>query len=367
MDSLILYGGSFDPIHNGHLRIARAASLYLNSDVVFIPAPSPRWKTPNASSKDRLNMLKLALASDGSPSFSISLFEMNSNSEVNYSIDTVRYFARRFKKRKLYFLVGADVTNNFDKWKDAEEIASLCQIVYVSRPGFVFRDDILSRFNMRRIPFDESGEVSSRDIRTLKSLDIPFSVRNYIEQHRLYYFKTLSELESEHRLVHSISVANLACSIALQNKLDNHEQYYIAGLLHDIGKNLPEEESKVLMEKYYKNYISFPEWTYHQFIGEYLSKEKFGIDNRNILNAIKCHATGKKDMNSFDKIIYASDKIEPSRGYDSSSLIDSCMKSYNEGFRTVLKENKIYLESKGYKVDNKLTIECYKQYLGEKK
>ena len=89
------------------------------------------------------------------------------------------------------------------------------------------------------------------------------------------------------------------------------------------------------------------------------------IQDEEIIEAIICHATGKKDMNSFDKIIYASDKIEPSRGYDSTKLIDACMKSYEKGFLKVLKENKIYLESKGYETDNKLTKECYKEYLGE--
>ncbi|MCI7057669.1 MAG: nicotinate (nicotinamide) nucleotide adenylyltransferase [Candidatus Enteromonas sp.] len=365
MDSLILYGGSFDPIHNGHLRIARAASLYFNSDVVFIPAPSPRWKSPSASSKDRLNMLRLALASDGSPSFDVSLFEMNSEAEVNYTIDTVTHFASRFPKRKLYLLIGADEANRFDKWKDASKIASMCQIIFVSRPGFIFNDEVLSRFNMRRLPFDESGEVSSSKIKSLQSLDIPYSVRNYIERHRLYYFKTLDEIESEHRLLHSISVANLACSIALKNKLPNHEKYYIAGLLHDIGKDIPINQSRLIMEKNYKKYLNYPEWTYHQFIAEYLIKEHFMIQDEEIIEAIKCHATGKKDMNSFDKIIYASDKIEPSRGYDSTKLIEDCMKSYEKGFLKVLKENKIYLESKGYETDNKLTKECYKEYLGE--
>ena len=61
MANYIIYGGSFDPIHNGHLRIARAATLKLNADVIFVPARSPRWKECEASAEDRLKMMKLVL------------------------------------------------------------------------------------------------------------------------------------------------------------------------------------------------------------------------------------------------------------------------------------------------------------------
>ena len=95
MENLVLFGGTFDPVHNGHLRIARAASLRLNADVIFVPAKNPAFKQPSASISDRLNMLQLALRENGSSSFSISEFETKSESPVNYWIDTLRYFKKR--------------------------------------------------------------------------------------------------------------------------------------------------------------------------------------------------------------------------------------------------------------------------------
>ncbi|MCF0112487.1 MAG: adenylyltransferase/cytidyltransferase family protein, partial [Bacilli bacterium] len=76
MESLVLYGGAFDPIHNGHLRIARAASLLLNADVIFVPSGNPTWKAPCESGADRLAMVRAALRKDGSSAFSISTFEL---------------------------------------------------------------------------------------------------------------------------------------------------------------------------------------------------------------------------------------------------------------------------------------------------
>ena len=88
MANYIIYGGSFDPIHNGHLRIARFASLKLNADVIFVPARSPRWKACEASAEDRLKMMKLVLRSYAPAGAQISDYELKSKSEVNYTIDT---------------------------------------------------------------------------------------------------------------------------------------------------------------------------------------------------------------------------------------------------------------------------------------
>lgn len=365
MESLLIYGGSFDPIHNGHLRMARAASLLLNADVVFVPSKSPRWKNPMASPSQRLSMLKLALTENGSGSFFISDFELKSDSEINYSVDTVAYFARKYRKRQLYLLIGADEANSFPKWKDPDLIAKMARIVYVPRPGVKVDDVALSRFRMIRLDYSKSGEVSSSDVRRLQSSDIPMSVRSYIEQHGLYYFQKLSRLLTPKRLLHSVSVGHLAYSIAIRNKNPSYQKAYCAGLLHDIGKYLPKEEARLIMRRDYPEFLDMPEWSYHQFTGVTKAKEVFGVDDDEILQAISRHATGDAHMPPLSKIIYSSDKIEPTRGYDSSKLINACYKNYYTGFLEVFKANMEFLAEGGYRIDNPLTKKCYELYLGD--
>ena len=127
----------------------------------------------------------------------------------------------------------------------------------------------------------------------------------------------------ERRYLHSISVAKLAYEIAVSNNIENPWRYYIAGLLHDIGKDLPISEQKAIVEAHFKEYKDFPSQIIHQFVGRYLAEKDFGITDKDILEAIEYHTTGHPDMKSMAKVVYATDKIEPTRGFDGSELINN--------------------------------------------
>ena len=105
MEKIILYGGSFDPVHNGHLRIARAASLLLNADLIFVPSKAPRWKKTSARAVDRVNMLKEALKADGSTNFSLSLVELNKPGTASYTYDTLQEFKALYPKKEFIILM----------------------------------------------------------------------------------------------------------------------------------------------------------------------------------------------------------------------------------------------------------------------
>lgn len=131
-----LFGGTFDPIHWGHLRNAEEVREAFSLDrLLFIPASHPPHKRrqPTTSARDRLEMVRLAIAKN--PGFSLSPVEL-SRPGKSYSIDTVRHFAKsRGARDSLYFILGLDAFLDIGSWKGFEEIFSLCHFIVTSRPG----------------------------------------------------------------------------------------------------------------------------------------------------------------------------------------------------------------------------------------
>ena len=365
MKPLVIFGGSFDPIHNGHIRIAKAASVKYDADVVFVVAKTPRWKTVNESEEDRLNMLSKAIQEINNPRFSISRTELDREGDFSYSIDTVKEFCSLYPGRKIYFLIGADQVNQFDKWRSCEEIASLATVIFSNRPGFEINKENVERFHMESLNFLESGSVSSTRVRGLNFMDIPVSVYSYIIDHHLYFVKELEKYIKPKRLRHSESVAMVAYNIAKQISFEMGEKALITGLLHDLGKKMEEEEARAIVLANYPEYKDYPSYALHQWTGRYMAEKIFGVEDEDILNAIEYHCTGRANMSPLEKIVYSADKIEPLRGYDSSNMIRACEEDYESGFLYVLKENTKFLSEKPHGKQNELTKECIEYYLGE--
>ena len=140
MSSVGLLGGTFNPIHNGHVAIARQAREVLALDrVVFIPTGDPPHKPHEtlATAKDRFEMVRLAIASD--PSLSISDVEVR-RSGKSYTIDTIRLLQQEYgPEARLFFLIGLDAFLEFPTWRDPATLLTLCSFVVLSRPGLTFQ------------------------------------------------------------------------------------------------------------------------------------------------------------------------------------------------------------------------------------
>jgi nicotinate-nucleotide adenylyltransferase len=131
-----LFGGTFDPIHWGHLRSAEEVSETFGLDrVLFVPAAIPPHKRGETTTpvKHRLKMVRLAVAKNRR--FAVSTVEI-ARPGVSYSIDTLRYFARKLRKGdSLYFIIGLDAFREIGTWKDFAELFPLANFIVTSRPG----------------------------------------------------------------------------------------------------------------------------------------------------------------------------------------------------------------------------------------
>lgn len=130
-----LFGGSFDPVHFGHLLVARAAREESGLDrLFFIPAAQSPFKpdAQPAPAAERLRWLRLALAADTTAEVDDQEIRRRGPS---YSIDTVRDYATRYPGAELFYLIGADQTAQLHLWREAEELARLAQFLVIPRPG----------------------------------------------------------------------------------------------------------------------------------------------------------------------------------------------------------------------------------------
>lgn len=187
-----ILGGTFDPIHLGHLVLAEQVreKLKLNQ-VIFIPCFSPPHKTRRKLSpaKDRFCMTRLAL--EDNPFFSVSDIELKRRGP-SYTVDTLRQLKDLYPDSKIYFLTGSDVLNEICTWKDPEQIYKLVKVVIATRPGFD-EFDSENHFAKRSIIIRITGvNISSSQIRnmvkkgqSIKYL-VPLKVEEYIEKRKLY-------------------------------------------------------------------------------------------------------------------------------------------------------------------------------------
>jgi nicotinate-nucleotide adenylyltransferase len=166
-----LFGGSFDPVHLGHLLVARAAREEAGLDrLFFIPAAQSPFKpdTRPAPASERLRWLRLALA--GETSAEVDDQEIRRGG-TSYSIDTVRDYARKFPEAELFYLIGADQTAQLHLWRDAEELARLVQFLVIPRPGEVLAE-LAAPFRGRALRGVPLG-VSSSEIRARLKAGLP--------------------------------------------------------------------------------------------------------------------------------------------------------------------------------------------------
>ena len=372
-----IYGGSFDPVHNGHIAMVNSALKSGFVDLVIV-IPSVRNNFKLYANKlpppYRLCMMQETIEGLGIKECFVS--------DIEYGIEGVSYTAvvlekltsdayikdfltsNGIKKKKaeesheFYWIMGSDTLGTFETWYKPGEILKYATLLAAVRPGDSTdvdkaADSIKKHLGGKVEIFRLDGvDCSSSEITTTGDFSkVPKPARDFIERHALYTENTkLSGVSEEarkqffesavwmykylgaKRLLHTLNVGYLSAHLADVFGCDK-DKALIAGALHDCAKELPIEKQNELAKKYSGDLFTEKKLL-HSPAGATFAKEEFGIEDKEILDAICYHTTGRGDMSILEKIVYLADKIEPSRNYtDLTPIREAAEKDLDSAMR----------------------------------
>lgn len=367
MRKIGIMGGTFDPIHNGHLMLGAYAKAQFSLDEVwFMPNGNPPHKcneSITATTTHRVEMVQLAIAEK--EGFVLQPYEAESEG-VHYSYLTMEHFKSVYPDTEFYFIIGADSLFALERWKCPERLVKTCILLAAYRDG---RDtdemqEQIAFLNQKydadiRLLQTPNVEVSSTDIRKCIKISedisgmLPEAVLQYIKEHHLYTDELtlmrsqVRQQQKPSRFVHTLGVADTAVYLAERYGADRKKSE-IAGLLHDCAKEL------------YPGLLHAPE-------GAKLAQSEYGIEDEEILDAIRWHTTGRPKMTLLDKIIYVADYIEPNRSQapNLDEIRRLATEDIDECLYTILKATLAYLKASRISIDpmTEKTYLYYKKYL----
>ena len=406
MKKIGIMGGTFNPIHNGHLRMAQAAMRqYHLEEVLFVPSKNPPHKKKKEIIGEEHRARMICLAIDGISGFSFSDIELK-RSGTTYTCDTLSKLREVHPTWELFFILGGDSLESLDDWHMPEKIMNQCTILAAPRYGVNEKDFLAlckekaEKYSGTVLPVHmEELEISSRAIRenvkkgeSLLSI-CPEKVEKYIALHGLYgakkhkifyddenYNEYITELLTyieatlrPKRYQHTLGVAQTATTLGFCyfSSDSDCKRAELAGILHDCAKYLTGDEMIQLCEKH-KITLTETERIntalIHGKLGAYLAKKRYGIRDAEILSSVQYHTTGKPKMTTLEKIIYVADYIEPGRKmncmpYSLAEVRKKCYQDLDKGLLMILTNTVEYLKKSDRKIDEMTTItyEYYKE------
>lgn len=349
MERIGIYGGTFNPPHVGHIRGARYAIEALKlAKLLLIPSCIAPHKTlpPNSPTPaQREEMLKLS-AGENMEVCDIEL----SRGGTSYTYQTIEALAEQYPNKELVLIMGTDMFLSFLNWKEPERILQKAAI------GVLYRGDRgeLEQIAAQKETMEAVGAkvylaenpvtaISSTQLRRLLTFQcagpfLPNGVEDYIRKNGLYDsakdYRNLSTEELEqtvvgllkpNRVAHVLGCRDTAMELARHWGEDVTDAAR-AGLLHDITKALDGDLQLTLCEEYGIVLGEFSKQntkTLHALTGSFVAERIFG-ENQNVVNAIRCHTTGKANMTILDKIVYIADYMEPNRNFSGVEALRKC-------------------------------------------
>ena len=379
---IAVFGGSFDPVHTEHIRLAQAAIKELGLDKLFVmPAHAPPHKPGKelSSDEDRLALCRLAFAEI--PQVVVSDYEIVKGG-TSYTYLTCRYFKEQYPSAEIFWIVGTDMLRDFPTWRNPEDILSNVTLAVCGRAetdGWWQEEQraFVARFGKEFRPFNYNGAaVSSTKIRVLAGAGMrltPFvseRVEEYIQRKGLYKIANADKalaLQAPQRQAHSLRVAEFAASSAVKLKI-SESKAIAAALFHDCAKNLAKNSEYLDGFTPPMAWGDIPAEVYHQFAGAFVAEKSFGVTDGEVLDAIRYHTSARPNMSQLEKLIFLADMLEEARSYDCVDELRSLFFNVglDECLTEALRQTLLFLQRKGGEI-YPLTKMAYEFYAEQQK
>ena len=332
-EPVIIYGGSFDPPHKGHLALAEAALRQLKpSALYFVPGFRTPFKdfrpVPFAGRKAMLEAALSAAGLAGRPEVRISSYEARLG-RVVYTYETLDYFRRLHPGAELYFLMGSDCLPGFRNWRRWRSILKGAKLLAGLRPGHSPGRSVPFTALAGRFPRAASSDLRSGLFLGAKPRGLHGPVLKLIEERGLYLWREREQLKkilTPGRYAHSLGSARLAVALAPALGLPA-QKAALAALLHDCARDL----SVPALVKYslkraprtplLRTLIKKAPVLLHAWAGAERARTEFGVADTEILEAIRLHATGAPGMGLLARLIYVCDLACPGRKFKEAALV----------------------------------------------
>jgi len=374
---ILLFGGSFDPVHKGHYSILETALEYKKFDrIVIMPVGTPGHKALcKAPFAIRKHLAEVAFSKLG-VELDVSDFEGNSK-EKSYSYITVDHLKEKYDGANIYFVIGADSAINMKTWKNWQYLAQNVTYLVFARDY----DDVAAL----QAAVDEI-KVYSPDTVILKSPVVPISstqlrkmiadgedfsqwvdgdVAEIIRNNGLYaadyYRRNLGTarmlvpmLLREKRAQHTFNVEKLAVALAEKYGVDT-QKASLCALLHDIMKQADDDIMlhRAMQSDIIEKIKDKPLPVLHGFAAADYARREMGIEDEETLMAIKSHTCGRRGMSDLEKVIYLADMLSEERNYpEKEPLLALAWENLDIAMEQALRDSINWLGEKDGQIDS---------------
>lgn len=326
--TVALFGGSFDPVTDAHKEIITKLSERFDRVVVMPAAVSP-FKTKSlasASGAHRAEMLKRATRN--MKNVTVSKYELKKDG-VSYTVDTLKHLIDKYDGAKVYTVIGSEELPRLGEWKNTDELKILTTFYVVERLGFEMTADKLKAavkdgFDVRlaafSVPDVSSSEVKVERAFERENLPVPKSVAKYIVKNGLYDdYRYITDRYEEfglkkERIEHIRRVALAAVKLAKRYSVSTADAA-TAALLHDIAKETDAKQLQAMGFPVPNAAQDMPKSIRHAEYGAVIAKYAFGVENEEIIEAVRQHTTGGKNMSKLAEVVFLADYIEEGRKF----------------------------------------------------